>query len=691
MRTSRCPVTLACALLVVGAVRAWAASGPPPIDLTQSASMVPTALTSTSCNAGPYHRENSYYRVFDLASSLGGLAPLWVTSVEFGVEQADDGPAGLGQPVGIRLYTAAALPPTVAGLTLVATTTTIVTDQVLTTVTVPIGVSVPRTALLVVEIFTPDATVSGDLFYLGANSAGQTAPSYMRAPGCAIPEIEQLSSLGIPLAHWVMAVHGRLDLPLEPPMCVTDYRTFDNTTPVGVVDAGVMTSTIFVSGIASYLYDVNVRTMLRHTFAADVDVTLQSPAGTVVTLTTDNGAGSDDVFDGTVWDDDANPGGQVPYTANDGLVTDHTYLTGVVAPRLVPEEGLAAFMGEDPNGTWTLTVSDDLAGETGTLDAWTLELTAIDSTPQWDISARSNSTPVVIPTGPGVVTSTIEVSGLPPYMSLLTLETYLTHSFSADLDVTLESPAGTVVTITTDNGLGHDNVFNGTGWSAFFDPDGQVPYANNEHIVTDRAFADLVVAPSLTPEESFGAFTGEDPNGTWTLTVSDDIAGDGGSLNAWNLYISSLACVTTTTTSSSSTSTSSSSTTTSSTPTTSTTPGGATTTTTLPPGGCLHAATTDSVRCRLAAMMARVATDVPAPATAKLTRLLSRADASVATAATAGPTTPPGRRALRKAIRFVRKFDRKLGSGLGRAVSGGARTVLHDDASGVLADLPAVS
>ena len=46
----------------------------------------------------------------------------------------------------------------------------------------------------------------------------------------------------------------------------------------------------------------------------------------MVTLTTDNGAGNDNVFNGTKWDDDANPGGQVPYATNNGLVTDQTYV-----------------------------------------------------------------------------------------------------------------------------------------------------------------------------------------------------------------------------------------------------------------------------------------------------------------------------------------------------------------------------
>ena len=35
-------------------------------------------------------------------------------------------------------------------------------------------------------------------------------------------------------------------------------------------------------------------------------------------------------------------------------------------------------------------------------------------------------------------------------------------------------------------------------------------------------------ATPLVPEEALAAFNGENPNGTWTLTISDDNAGDGG-------------------------------------------------------------------------------------------------------------------------------------------------------------------
>ena len=39
-----------------------------------------------------------------------------------------------------------------------------------------------------------------------------------------------------------------------------------------------------------------------------------------------------------------------------------------------------------------------------------------------------------------------------------------------------------------------------------------------------------------------GAFIGEDPTGTWTLTICDDLAGDGGSLDSWSLDLTTTAC-----------------------------------------------------------------------------------------------------------------------------------------------------
>lgn len=342
----------------------------------------------------------------------------------------------------------------------------------------------------------------------------------------------------------VLTPAAQASAPAAPPGCTASTTTASNTAAVPIpTGPAAIASTIVVSGTGTYLQDVDAVTALTHSFSADLDVALTSPAGTVVTLTSDNGVGNDNLFNGTRWDDDANPAGQVPYATNDGLVTDQLYVNLTPVPTLVPEEALAAFVGENPNGTWTLTVSDDDgAGDGGNLASWSLDLETLPSAPTVATTTATQTTALPVPTGPAVVTSTIVVSGAGAYLQDADATTALTHTFAADLDITLASPAGTVVTLTSDNGGGNDNVFTGTVWDDDANPAGTVPYATNEGLVTDRLYVNLTPAPSLVPEEAMGAFIGENPNGTWTLTISDDLAGDGGSLAGWTLDLDTATC-----------------------------------------------------------------------------------------------------------------------------------------------------
>ena len=329
--------------------------------------------------------------------------------------------------------------------------------------------------------------------------------------------------------------------PPAPPNCVATTSSFANATPVVIpTTISTITSTIVVSGAGTYLYDTDVITNITHTFNSDIDMTVTSPAGTVVTLTTDNGSSFDNVFNGTTWDDDANPAGQVPYTTNNGVVSDTTFADLTLASPLVPEEALGAFVGEDPNGTWTLTISDDANGDGGAV-TWSLNLSTLPAPPTVANTTASNNTPVVIPTSIGVVTSTINVAGAGTSILDVDAITNITHTFNSDIDMTLTSPAGTVVTLTTDNGSSFDNTFNGTVWDDDANPAGQVPYTTNNGVATEHVYADLTLASPLVPEEAMGAFIGEDPNGTWTLTISDDANGDGGAVT-WSLDIDTASC-----------------------------------------------------------------------------------------------------------------------------------------------------
>jgi subtilisin-like proprotein convertase family protein len=391
-----------------------------------------------------------------------------------------------------------------------------------------------------------DATIGALRNLLAEHPGDMGLQSHLDA---SLLEYESLSALmggdraapiGVPTPEDLVFLNS---VPTSPANCTPTTTNFANNTPLAIpTGPAVVSNTIVVSGVGPFLWDLDLTTNLTHTFSADLDITLMSPAGTVVTLTTDNGAGNDNNFNGTLWDDDANPAGQVPYTTNNGMATDHAYVNLTTATPLVPEEAMAAFIGEDPNGTWTITISDDLAGDGGSL-TWSIDVTTFPSAPTNTTASFSNNTPVAIPTGPAVVTSTIVVSGAGTTLCDVNVTTALSHTFAADLDVTVMSPAGTVVTLTTDNGAGNDDVFNGTVWDDDANPAGQVPYVTNSGLVTDHPYVNLTLASPLVPEEALGAFIGEDPNGTWTITISDDLAGtDGGTLSSWSLDITTCTC-----------------------------------------------------------------------------------------------------------------------------------------------------
>jgi subtilisin-like proprotein convertase family protein len=272
--------------------------------------------------------------------------------------------------------------------------------------------------------------------------------------------------------------------------------------------------TAVASGLGNYLWDVDLFLAIAHGFCADLDITLTSPAGTTITITTDNGF-TGGVFNGTLFDDNAND-----------LVGDHFYTSNVVATPLTPEGRLSAFRGEDPNGTWTLGVADDSTPVAGTLNTFTLSLSTIAGAPAFSASTFSRTPNVPIPDLSSVV-DTLSVSGMATAIGEVVLYTEILHTWSNDLDILLTSPAGTAVWVSTDNGGSMDDVFNGTTW----DPSSAVNPC-------DYAYVDFVTATPLAPEGSFDNFLGQDPNGTWQLEVFDDFANDVGTLVRWDLTVS---------------------------------------------------------------------------------------------------------------------------------------------------------
>lgn len=342
----------------------------------------------------------------------------------------------------------------------------------------------------------------------------------------------------------ILAASVQAISPPPPPGCSSFTVVASNNTPVVTPDSGVVSSQIEVSGIRGFVWDLDVFTTISHARPTDLDIALTSPFGTVTTLTTDNGGGFDHVFNGTLWDEQANPGGQVPYATafNNGLVTDHEYMSNIVAASLAPEEGffivnlLSLFIGT-PDGTWTLTISDDTAGESGTLHNWEMRFTVLPRTPEINmpLNASNSTSQVIQAAGTPTITSGISVPSLGQGRILsVSVDLDVDHTGCGDLDITLQSPAGTVVTLTTDNGVAFDNVFSNVSFGDNNNGGGSVPYVTNSGLVTDHPYVNFS-AGQLVPEEPLAAFKGEGTGGTWILTIHDDTNGEGGMLNSWGL------------------------------------------------------------------------------------------------------------------------------------------------------------
>lgn len=122
------------------------------------------------------------------------------------------------------------------------------------------------------------------------------------------------------------------------PQGIQDF-TYGNDNPVAIPDndATGISSTIVIADDLQ-VFGTNADVDISHTWIGDLIVTLTSPAGTEVTLHNREGGSADDLLKS--WD-------------------------------------LSAFNGEIATGTWTLSVSDHVGSDTGTLNSWGLVISGV--------------------------------------------------------------------------------------------------------------------------------------------------------------------------------------------------------------------------------------------------------------------------------------------------------------------------
>ena len=291
-------------------------------------------------------------------------------------------------------------------------------------------------------------------------------------------------------------------------------------TPIPIPDLSTIFDTITVGGLGTQLFDVDLNVNITHTWNSDLLITLTSPAGTVVVVSNSNGGAEDDVFAGTLFDDQS----------SNNVVT-YAYVNGVAAPDLQPEQSFNdTLRGENPNGSWTLTITDQAGLDIGSLNSWSLDVTDgvfVNIPPAFGPSASFSTGPISIPL-PDLATTVIPlaVSGATGNIARVQAYVEITHTFNSDLQIDLQSPAGTLVTLSANHGDFYDDVFNGT----LFRKDSPNPIAT-------YPFQNGVVAPDLRPDGDLDGFAGENANGTWNLVVTDMAGQDVGNLTRFDVTI----------------------------------------------------------------------------------------------------------------------------------------------------------
>ena len=133
--------------------------------------------------------------------------------------------------------------------------------------------------------------------------------------------------------------------------------------PLSVPPSGTSGTTTSVLDIGDHatIHDLDVFINLTHTFTGDLEISLQAPNGTEVLMFENEGGSGDDITDVT-FDDEA-----------------VSSISGQIAPfgpgTFRPSPGsLSDFDGLDVFGQWTLIVNDELGGDSGRLNHWSIHV-----------------------------------------------------------------------------------------------------------------------------------------------------------------------------------------------------------------------------------------------------------------------------------------------------------------------------
>jgi subtilisin-like proprotein convertase family protein len=114
----------------------------------------------------------------------------------------------------------------------------------------------------------------------------------------------------------------------------------------------------------------NVNAAVDHTFLDDLIFRLTSPAGTTVQFVNRRGGNGNNICTTSILNDGISPSASTwPFA-------------GAISGTWQPESPFTVFNGQNPNGNWTLNVSDTFVADTGSVRRFSLLISSGVDTPQ---------------------------------------------------------------------------------------------------------------------------------------------------------------------------------------------------------------------------------------------------------------------------------------------------------------------
>ncbi len=206
-------------------------------------------------------------------------------------------------------------------------------------------------------------------------------------------DITNLATYDHPSLDNPVSVAATIDVFVEADLIFTNSQSItipDNACPSNVTSA--------INVPDSFAWNqLKVGVMINHTYRGDLRLELESPAGTTVELLQRIG-GTANNLDALFSDE--GPSGAFGSGSHDLSPPDYEVEGQTQGSGTAP---LSTFNGDDPQGTWTLSICDDAGIDTGNLVQWSLLFFTPNTPADLTLALTPDNPPVIVGPGGGTI------------------------------------------------------------------------------------------------------------------------------------------------------------------------------------------------------------------------------------------------------------------------------------------------